>query len=484
MPRIFIILHKSKAVLVLILVFVGLHITGARNYLLFHTSAEMFSIVVAFSIFMLVWNVRRFMDNNYLLFLGIAYFFIGGIDLAHTIGYEGMGVLPGGGGNLAAQLWLGARFIEALSILAAPFFLGRKLRVRMVFAVFGVLSFLLLLAVLYWKVMPVCYQEPGGLTAFKKGSEYVICGILLVSIVLLLRKRIEFDGRVVRLLVGSIALTIASELCFTLYKDVYGFMNELGHFLKLVSFYLIYKAIFQTGVVKPYVEVLRQITERRQLEKAVLEISDREQRRLGRELHDSVGQLLAGAGLMLKVLEQKLAPKSPSEASYAAKIAALVSKTTDQTRHMSKGLSPLDIEVGGIKSAFEELASNTEDFGVSCEFEYDGNVAPGDIDAAKHVYRIAQEAIANAIKHGKARHIHIRLAGDGKWATLTVRNDGRDFPEGEDDGHGMGLKIMHYRTRLIDGSLTVEKAAEGGTIVSCVFPNKPSDDNEDGSHAQ
>jgi len=237
----------------------GLYVASLHNYLLFHSLAEVFSIVVAFGIFVVAWNSRRFVDNNYFLFIGIAYLFIGGIDLVHTLGYPGMGVFPGYGTNLAAQLWLVARYLESLSLLIAPLLLGRKIRVHFVFLGYAVAAFLLLASIFYWDVFPDCFVEASGLTFFKKVSEYIISLILVGSIVLLFQKRREFDGGVLRLLLASVIVTIASELAFTLYVHAYGLSNLIGHFLKVVSFYLIYKAVIETGLAKPYNLLLRNL---------------------------------------------------------------------------------------------------------------------------------------------------------------------------------------------------------------------------------
>jgi PAS domain S-box-containing protein len=235
-----------------ILVFLGLYLTSLYNYLLFHSLAEIFSIVVACGIFMVAWNSRRFLDNNYLLLLGIGYLFVGGLDLIHTLTYKGMGIFQGYGTNLATQLWIAARYTESLSLLIAPLFIRRKLKINLLFSSYLLALLLLLISIFYWNIFPLCFVEGVGLTPFKKISEYIISVILLASIALLLKNRTEFDRDVFKWVVWSILLTIASELAFTFYMDAYGFSNLLGHFLKIVSFYLIYKALIGMGLTRPY----------------------------------------------------------------------------------------------------------------------------------------------------------------------------------------------------------------------------------------
>lgn len=234
------------------LVLVGLYLSSLYSYLLFHSFAEIFSVIVAAAIFIIVWNSRRFLDNSYFLFLGVAFLFVGALDLVHTLAYKGMGIFPEYGTNLATQLWIGARYLQSLSLLVAPLLIGRRLRVNWLLAGCSLVTALLLVSIFYWRNFPVCFVEGVGLTTFKKVSEYIISFILVGSILTMFQKRRQFDVIVLRLLVAAILVTIASELAFTLYESPFGFPNLLGHFLKIVAFYLIYKAIIETGLVKPY----------------------------------------------------------------------------------------------------------------------------------------------------------------------------------------------------------------------------------------
>jgi diguanylate cyclase (GGDEF)-like protein/PAS domain S-box-containing protein len=252
-----------KTILVYILFIVatcsGLWLTALYSYLLFHSIVELFSIVVACSIFMLTWNARRFLDNHSLLFLGIAYLFVGTLDLLHLLSYKGMGVFPGYTANVATQLWIGSRYLQAVSLLLAPFFAGRTLNVRAAFLAYSSATFLLIVSIFYLQIFPDCYAEGGGLTPFKVGSEYVICIILLLAGLALFKKRNKFDATVSSMLTASILATVGSELSFTLYTDVYGFFNMLGHFLKIASFWLIYVAVVKTGLEKPYSLLFREL---------------------------------------------------------------------------------------------------------------------------------------------------------------------------------------------------------------------------------
>ncbi|MEW6615290.1 MAG: GGDEF domain-containing protein [Thermodesulfobacteriota bacterium] len=266
------ILNKGVFLLFHGLVLFGLYLSSLYSYLLFHSLVEIFSIFVGYVIFVFSWHSRKRMDNNYLLFMGIAFLFISSLDLIHTLAYKGMGVFPGYGANLPTQLWIAARYLQSLTLLISPVFLQRKLNIYLGFAVFAVAT-VLALATIFTGAFPACFVEGVGMTPFKKISEYIISLILLASIVLLLRRRTSFDRNVLQWLVMSIVLTIGAELTFTLYISVYGISNLIGHFFKLIAFYLIYIAIVETGLEKPHYLLFRNLKQNEEtLEKTIKEV--------------------------------------------------------------------------------------------------------------------------------------------------------------------------------------------------------------------
>jgi len=239
-------------------------LTQSYSYLLFHNIAETLSIIVAVSVFILVWNARSFIENDYFLFIGISLLFVAIVDFIHTLAYYGMGVFAGYGRDLPTQLWIIARYIQAISFLAAPIFLKRRLNTPFMLAVFFLVS-VSSITLTFFRKFPSCFIDGQGLTVFKVASEYIICVIYLGSIYGLFRNRHYFGDKNFSLMIGAFAINIIAELSFTLYVDVYGFFNMLGHFFKLASFFLIYKGIVQIGFKDPYSFLFRELKQREEL---------------------------------------------------------------------------------------------------------------------------------------------------------------------------------------------------------------------------
>jgi len=219
---------------------------------------------------------------------------------------------------------------------------------------------------------------------------------------------------------------------------------------------------------------IRDITERKQLEKEILEISEREQRRIGHDLHDGICQHLAGIELMSQVLEQKLERRSKDAAARAGAIAKNVRETIAQTRALARGLSPVTLEAEGLMSALDELARNTTHiFRVACQFQCAPPVLVADQAVSTHLFRIAQEAVSNALRHGKqVRHVTVQLQEESDRIVLSVTDDGAGFSPAvvAAKSKGMGLRIMQSRTGMVGGTLAIGNHPEGGATVTVVVP--------------
>ncbi|MDO8592925.1 MAG: MASE3 domain-containing protein [bacterium] len=222
------------------------------SYPLFHSLAEIFCVIISASIFTIIWNSRKFIDNDYFLFVGVSLLFVGIIDLFHTLAYKGMGIFTFGGANLPTQLWLAGRYLEAAALVSAPFFINKKTRPNLLFSAYLALGSLLLASIFIFKIFPASYLDGVGLTTFKIISEYLVAALLIISIILLYKKRQSFEKRVWRLLILAIILKILSEIMFTLYVNVFSSANLLGHIFKVASFYLFYLGIIETALMRPY----------------------------------------------------------------------------------------------------------------------------------------------------------------------------------------------------------------------------------------
>ncbi len=229
-------------------------------------------------------------------------------------------------------------------------------------------------------------------------------------------------------------------------------------------------AVSELGQPRSFTGILRDITRRKELEREILEIASLEQRRIGQELHDGVGQELTGLSLMADALSQRL-KASPAEGKLAARLVEGIGRVHQQVRALSHGLVPVQVDPEGLRSALEELVARCrEQSGISCTFEKGAPVHLADPATATHLYRIAQEAITNAIRHAQASHIRVALGTDSGHLTLTIQDDGVGMPAVFGEGRGLGIRLMRYRASLIGANLTIGPAMGGGTLVTCVLP--------------
>lgn len=219
----------------------------------------------------------------------------------------------------------------------------------------------------------------------------------------------------------------------------------------------------------------RDISERRRLEREVLEISEREYRRLARELHDDLSQQLMGAQYLVRSLRRRLAEEESPHADKLAEISEEIDKAIDYTRNISHGLAAIDVENGhGLDKALRRLAHRVADtFEVACSYESEGPDYPKDETIATHLYRIAQEAVNNAVRHARAGEITIRRRVDDDGLALSIEDDGVGISDEALEGEGgLGLRSIRYRTNLLGAQLSIRRRPEGGTAVTCTLPRR------------
>ena len=240
----------------------GLFLISRRDFLLFHSIVEMAAVAVAVTVFSIGWNARSIVRNNTLLILSLAYLPVAALDFFHAFSYKGMGLLAAGGTNVPTQFWTAGRYLESAAFLGAALCtrLRRPIKAELLLVGYGVVAAALILSIYPFHLFPVCYRGGIGLTPFKIGSEYVISALFALAGVLLWRRRAFLSNDILYFILGALVAKILSELSLTLYVDVYGVYNFTGHMLKLVSVVLIYRALVDGSLRKPYASLFRDLS--------------------------------------------------------------------------------------------------------------------------------------------------------------------------------------------------------------------------------
>jgi PAS domain S-box-containing protein len=256
-------------------------------------------------------------------------------------------------------------------------------------------------------------------------------------------------------------------------KKIIGIGREVVGMRKDGSLFPLELAVSEVDIEgqKIFTGVVRDISERRRMEQEILRISELERRRIGQDLHDGLGQMLTGIGLISQNLARRLRAEGQESAEDVEEIAELIRAADVQARGLAKGLVPVEVEAQGLSAALRQLARNAERlFGIRCTFREYGAASHHDSNVITHVYRIAQEAVSNAVKHGRASEVNITLAWGADHWRLRIRDNGVGFPEKVDGAAGMGVHIMRYRARIVEGNLDIRRGGRGGTVVTCTIP--------------
>lgn len=232
------------------------------------------------------------------------------------------------------------------------------------------------------------------------------------------------------------------------------------------------RGVLEDRVRQRAAALTREIAERERLERELLDVSEREQRRIGQDLHDGLCQHLAGTALAAQVVSDKIAGNRPIGVRDATNVVELIEEGIQLARGMAKGLNPVEMNADGLMQSLQEFSGTASDmFRVSCRFECDSPILIHDERAAEHLYRIAQEAVGNAIKHGKANNIAIQLSAVDEGYLLRIHDDGMGLPEPLPVSSGMGLRIMANRSHVIGAMFSARRdEEEGGTTVTCLMP--------------
>ncbi|MCW3488811.1 sensor histidine kinase [Dethiobacter alkaliphilus] len=502
------------------------------NFLLFHTLVELFSVLVAFGIAAIAFHTSQLTEerNDFLNFFGVAYLCIGFLDLLHTLAYDGMGVFPGNTANLATQLWIIPRYIEAFTFLAVPFLManpGRRIRIHYLIPVIS----LVLLASVFAGIFPDSFIPGEGLTRFKIISEYIISTILLISGILIWRNKEKFDKEVLKYLLLACGATIFAELSFTFYVSVYGFSNMVGHLFNVASYYFIYVIMIRKKLLEPY-EVINDLYQNldkkvkvrtRELEVANMRLAEGQRRlsqlnqKLGEsnrlkseftatmthELRTPLTSVVAFCELMLDEVSGPITPEQRENLldikTSAQQLMILVNDILDMAKHEAGTLRvhKENVDLNDVlRSVRRSMSAVAHQNGISLDVEKATlPLVYGDRD---RIQQMVVNLVANAIKFTKdSGRITVSAKAEGDFAVISVQDTGigippellphifekfrqGDYPKQRSKGTGLGLALVKTLAELQDGRVAVDSEVGEGSCFKIYLPFA-SEQNESGS---
>lgn len=464
------------------------------GYLLFHSLAELFSICIAATYFVIALHTRKINENPSLAALGISYLFVAVLDTFHVLSYAGMGVFQGGG-YPANQVWLLARFLEALSLLLFTFI--RRAEGGSLFLVFGIgSSYTLagLASVFIFKVFPACYVKGLGQTPFKVGTEILIMLLLAAASIAFHLRRKPYSRPVYLNLQFSIWLTLLSELSFTLYLSNYDWVNMTGHLIKILSFYLVYRSIITTGLVRPHELLFSRISEKNEALERSNDTKDTFISILSHDLRSPLSGIQSAAAYLAEDparMDEDEAKVLVREMALAAAASLNLVENVLQWARCQNGaivpeLAPLDV-AKLLKSQAELLGSAAKDKGIRIEIVIDA--APTIRSDANMLSAILRNLLQNAVKFSHpGASIEARLSLKGGDCLVELRDRGvgmsqaalsklfrlderlRSLGTSGEKGTGFGLILASEFVRVLGGRLEAESEEGRGSLFRLSLP--------------
>ncbi len=448
-------------------IMIGLYLVSLYSYVLFHSIIELFAITVASAVFVIGWNSRA--KNSFFRFIGIAYLFVASIDVLHTLSYSGTGIFTGFDANLPTQLWILARYIEAGSLLVAPFLFKKRVKRRIIITGYFILV-VLLLTTIFTRVFPDAFVVGEGLTLFKIASEFVISGILILAAYGYHQNKENFDSVFLKRLYASIAITIAAEMAFTLYADPYGLANMIGLYFRFVAMYLIYKAIVESSLIRPFDVMYKDLKESEKsliVANETLELTNKIVR------HDILHELSA-VTLTLEIFEQS--NKEDYLLTQALESINRCTELIDSARQMSL-IYQGKIEVFPIN--VREMLLRVIG-GSVLEISIDGDEM---VMAGAGLLSVFRNIIQNAETHCKTLRLDITVKREGDYIETRISDFGsgiaeeirekifeEGFTAGESRGSGLGLFIVRKLIESYDGKISAEPNEPSGTTFVVSLP--------------
>ncbi len=479
-------------------ILLALWLISRENGLLFHAIGEFASVVIAWGMFVFAWNSRRFIDNGYLVFLGIAYLFVGILDFTHVLACDGIGILRAEGAGLSMRVWTVARYLEALSMLAAPLFLRRRVHVLSQFAGYSALVAVALIVVATDRGVPAFLFSGVAQVPVAALYNVSIAVTMMAAAGLLYRHREAFARQVFLLLVSSLLLSVLSQLAFAVEGSLGTSANTVGHILKLVSFYLIFKAIIQTGLEKPYELLFRELKESEQQLQASNIAKDRFFSIMAHDLKDLFNVLFGYSEVLLDCYDQFTESKKKAYIQAIRRSSEQVYRLLENLLYWSRvqagGLTPQPEPVvvhDVVIEAFALLRAIAEERGVDMREDVEPDVTAW--ADANMVRVIVRNLVSNAIKFaGRGGHVRVSARARDGSTHVSVHDGGVGMtpeqidrllaagaparpPVGANEGGtGIGLVLCKEFVALNQGQLLISSRPGRGTRVTVVLPAPPT----------
>ena len=407
-------LYTRNAILIIGLS-IALYVLSTYNFLLFHSFVEFSTIIIMFSIFVIIWHSREYKNEPYFEFLGTGYLFVITIGFFHTLAYKGMNVFTGAS-NLPTQLWIAARYLEAFTLVLAPIFLFKSIDRIKIYFCYSVVTILVLCSIFFWNIFPDCFIEGSGLTTFKIVSEYVISLLFLASFIILSYNKTYFSESVFNKLSLFIFVTICAELSFTLYLDLYGVMNVTGHILRFISFIFLYLALAELGLTKPFYSMYLQLKSH-ELQVAILR----------QELQNN----LFIASAHLEIFEDTKNPDYLKNVKQSLKESVLI---IDSVKKIA-GSGETMLKTYYIRPEIEKIVkSELKDINVDIQ----GNCS---VQADEGILYVLSEIIRNISEHSHSEIADISLEEKDELCVIKINDYGIGIPK--------SIKNDIYRKKLI-----------------------------------
>ena len=464
----------------------------SNDYLLFHTLAELFAIIVSVLMFTIAWETHDYAPNRFLTYIATGYLWVGVLDLLHTFSYEGLTLLPGGGANMSTQWWISARFLEAVVLLTAPLCAGYRLPRPAMMGGFGLYA--ALIAVLIFSgLFPTTYIPGQGLTPLKIYSEYAIIAILLAALFTLHANRHRLKVEEPVLIYISIVLTVIAELSFTFYVSVFDLSLIVGHLFKFFSFWLIFVAIIECNLHRPYIELKRSRRVAMDASQAKSDFLAHMSHELRTPLNSIIGFsdiLRGGATGNLQPSQQReyLDIIHQSGQELLQLIDGILDLSQVESGHYLLHEQAVDLPAitqSCIDSFFPQIYEKR----LKLETSYP-TPCPGLHADPQALSQMMKNLLSNAIKfspEGALINLSWTEGGDGTLIfSVTDRGPGMDppaatgFPEpfSNRDPHlstptqglGLGLHICQRLASMHGATLILRRNPQGGTIASIRFP--------------